>query len=504
LASSVVLAGIGLVYYISDYRTAFVHPHRFDNHVDMLLGNRPGFGWRDFVVPFQEFAPGEYRPRFLTYFLMLVDLRLRMAAYEFFVPAPGASISWVFEMTVTPYLLYRLVGNLTGVRMASVSTVALYLSSIGFLSGVSMYFTPGKPLANTTLAAILFWMSEIERRRPGALFLESQLRERWYVLLVAFVGLFLDEMPIAIFMLVPVCFPSLFAKQGLSKALIARNVGFFLLPALAFLAFVLIVVPLLTQFFYGYRFDYLSSLLGIGKGAAGAKSFYEGPYGRFGVSNLFHNFSSLFGLSLTPEWIAPLTRHPSAGGVISGQATTVAKVAIFAIVAVALARLARGPQAANLRRYALACMVFVVFISLVSGRHVPFITGYYYGSAWAVPFSVFAGLSVGMAYKIGARACMIAAAAVLMIVTTQLQNYASINRAYRDVHNEGMVRHAYKEKLRLAAQGGTTRSELNAIWSAWKRGELATYLSANSVTPGAVFLIVELQWLERARKLRAS
>ena len=76
------------------YDLSFVHPHRFENHLPMLVPETTRLQWRDFVMPFQEFASGEYRARFLPY---AINLKLRLAFYQFGVLPPALSLSWILQ-----------------------------------------------------------------------------------------------------------------------------------------------------------------------------------------------------------------------------------------------------------------------------------------------------------------------------------------------------------------------------------------------------------------------
>jgi hypothetical protein len=501
IAISIAFGLTALYFCIFDFSLSFVHPHRYEVHLPIMLGDHVGFALDDLLKPFLEFAPGEHRPRFLTYALILFDLRLRMIAYDYLILPPGTSIAWILQLFVAPYFLFRLVRNISGNISASMASVAVYISSVGFLSGFSMYFTPGKPLSNVIFIAVLYWMSEINRQlRDGELYWDSKLREKWWIGLSLLLGLLLDEMPLFAVALAPLCFPHRFLSNSVSRKIQLRNIIFYLQPVWCFLIISLFIAPLITSYALNYRFDYFSSLFGIGSGAAGAKSFYEGPYGKFGFLNLFQNFSTLIVSSLLPDQISALTKHPSAGGVISAQSNGWLQILVLMLFSVGLWKLSRKPflvSRAFFPKMLVSSVLFVVFISLLSGRHVPFITGYYYGCAWSILFSICIGLSFDAISLSGRLAKLLASIVILWIAMVQINNFLVINHSYISVHNDGMARFSYKDKFNLSDADKITVTEADFIWKAWKQDQLQEYLNGNTVSTSSLFLIVELDWLHK-------
>jgi hypothetical protein len=108
LVAVLAAATAGLVApFLLHYDESFVHPHRFENHLPALVPQHLALQWRDLVLPFQEFAPGEFRPRFLTYLIILLELKLRLAFYRFGVLHPTFSLSWIL-LGLSAWLLFRI------------------------------------------------------------------------------------------------------------------------------------------------------------------------------------------------------------------------------------------------------------------------------------------------------------------------------------------------------------------------------------------------------------
>jgi hypothetical protein len=152
----------------------------------------------------------------------------------------------------------------------------------------------------------------------------------------------------------------------------------------------------------------------------------------------------------------------------------------------------RDPAALRLRGFLRAILGFILFMSLLSGRHVPYISGYVYGSAFAVLFSCAAGLAVSLAGEFGkTRACALAVG----IAAVQAFNFQAINRPWVDWHNAHWPARQ-RRGLTVAAGRTTSRRELREIHRRWQERRLDEYISETPVSSGALFLIYELRRLD--------
>lgn len=504
-----------LIYpYFIEYGRTFVHPHRFDEHLKRLVPEHIGFAWHDLVLPFQEFAPGEYRARFLTYYIIMVNLRLKLAFYDIGVPPPAASIAWPL-LLLSAWILYRFIVEATRDRLAAALSVLIFVSSTGFLSSFTMLFTAGKSLTILVFVVALRLMQMIDAKAaPGQLLHQVPGTLKYWLGVVVFLGLLLDEVPIftplLVFLVYPECFLRWPLRRDDFRSTLATG-AFHAAPVVLFLAFVLLIVPLITEHWFGYHFRYLETLLGFGKGAAGAKSLFVGPYGGFTLQTLITNTRTFFGLMFVPSQLAPLVAYPGSGGVLSGQAVNLAQLAILIPLVGGIGFLALGAKGIQGRRFRLvllATLLFVAFQSMINGRHVPYITAYYYGA----PFALFGALVV--AFTIAElvrrvrvdRKPLVASLCVLavgVVVSIQVHNFNQINESYLYIHDERMARPMHAKSIPLAKKGQrVTADELTAIWRAWKRGEMETYIAAHPVSAGAIFLVAELRWLNTLRSRR--
>lgn len=476
----------------------FIHPHVFENIGPMLL-DKNGNLYEELINIFKEPAPGEFRPRFITYAIALFDLRFKYFLYSFlnFIPI-NFSFAWIFTLIIGPVFLYKAIKNIASDQFIGLCAIIIYMSSIGFLSGFGMYFLEGKALSNVIFIMVFYFATKINNDLPvKALYFDSKGCTKWLTSLVLLIGLFIDEIPIFAFLIPIILFPErFFDKNALAKS--AGNMLLFILPALIFLVVVIIFVPIITERVFGYRFDYIGSLFAKGDAAAGAKSFYQGPYGVFGWKNIAVNFSTLFGINLFPWQIVPLIKDPAVGGVISDQSNGVVKWLLVVPLAFMVIRSIKKARSNDFIPLAIKstclCIAYIVFSSLLAGRHVPFITGYYYASAWPVLFTILI-TSIILVYKntdlLSNKKIL---TGVLAISIIQVNNFYAINDSWISLHNNRMVYPNYKNKYNLTTEPASIE-RLNLILSAWREDRLDNFLRTSNIASGEVYLVCDLNWI---------
>src|SRR5208282_3118821 len=299
-----VASGLYALYYLAGYQNAVVHPHFFIDNMRALTDEHLEIRWREVLNVFYAFGgPLEYRPRFLMYLILFFDYHLRFFLYDYVLVPPTFSVAWVPQLIVGPYYFYRLMRNLTRDKQAAWLTLAVYLSSVGFLSGISIAFAPGKALSHVIYILALFLASALDRRAaPRRPLLTIPGPEKYLLLALLFFGTFLDEMPFFAFALVPLMFPARFLpfswKPGeLSRS--ALNAALWVLPFACFLFFTLVVTPIITEHIFHYRFDYIDTLLNRNLTVEGTLPA-EGALGDFSVRTVVVNFLALFGSTIVP------------------------------------------------------------------------------------------------------------------------------------------------------------------------------------------------------------
>ena len=489
------------------YDNSFVHPDFYRSILPETLRDGLFFQRHDFINAFQLRSAGEFRPRFLAYLIQAWDQKLRLFSYNYFlVPPTFSPISWLLELIVGPYFLFRAVHNLTEDRGAAIAATVVYTSTTGFLSGFTMVLLQGKNLSNVALIICVYLASEISKKTARNEYLyQSPGNHRHLLLVCMFLGLFIDEQPIFLFFLIPTLFPELFFPHSLKTIewrKIFLNGLFFSIPGFLFLGFVVLVVPAITERNFGFRFDYLGNTLLVGENTRGAQSLLAGPYARFSWSLVYENAMTLFGFAAVPSQISPFVK--SDYGNYPG--TQVANIAKWIFVAGALLSTAilttygKQPARHYLKTMPVFFFSFFLLLTLLLVRQFPVATGYYYGAMFASAFAIFVGLGYGAFASLRPSLRVVAAGFVLFLAIVGISNFSKVNRGWILTHNETLTRENAQSIVQLADQRKLERGELLDIWHAWKSGDLTHYLDVTPISTGAVYLVAELQSLDRARR----
>jgi hypothetical protein len=495
LLVTVALATISIIAF--DFRLNFVHPTDFQDILGRTVSNGLSLHLSDLQNAITQFGISESRPRFLALLVEEYDIKLRLFLDKYLIlPATLQPISWFLEIATGPFFLFRLVRNLGGDRIASTIAVAIYLSSTGFLSGISMAFIPGKALTSVVLIMAMYFLSLIAREDAQAKFSEAPA---WIVLMVTvtvFLGLFLDEVDLFAFVLLPIMFWPLFwenAARPVGRKPDWKGIAICAAPGILFLAVVVVVVPSFYDQIFHRPFDYLGNFFAIGVSAQGAKSMFVGPHGTLGWPIIWQDFTNLFGIAVVPVQLSPFASDdPHDVNLI--QITNLAQLAGLGAFFAALIFCAtfRNKSALWLRRTLLAALMFVVLMTWLSIRHNPIIIGFYYGASISVFLALLVGLGVAVIPDRGPLMRLVAVAFASVLVLVQINNFFFVNERWRVLHYEYVVRPAVEKQINLSREEGTG-AQLSAIWSAWKAGSLEPYLSQNAVPVDSVYLVYELR-----------
>lgn len=162
-----------------------------------------------FNLPLFEYAPRPTRP--LSAYFEIVDTKFRNWLWNFFVPHPSFSLTWLFSLILAPLFLFLLLRNLDVNVNTALAAISLYLANPGVLSCVSMSGRPGKPMTNFAIILCLYLTSFLYKRD----FVEKKTNKvpslEWYVLMgVIFLSFFWDETAIILYPAVILLFPRVF------------------------------------------------------------------------------------------------------------------------------------------------------------------------------------------------------------------------------------------------------------------------------------------------------
>lgn len=487
-------------------------------HVVLLLGNRyavvsPPFFY-DTLAPFYWFgADGgsrnlldvfvfnnvtEYRPRFLTWLLMMLDTRVRYGLYEWFLVPATFSVCWIFYFAAAPYLLFRSIVNITNDRTAALVTTLAYACSIGFLASLTFAFTPGKPMTNVAFIAVLWLASSIDRSEPAGRLLFYRIDRRHFPLwAVLFLACFLDEVGYLAPLFPVFLFPERFWRRGDLRETVA-NFLLYSIPSVMFLLIVLVVVPLITQSVFGYRFDFVASVLNMrGDGLPAGEG---GVLAGFTPEKWVTDTAVLLG-----DYFFPL-RIAASEGSITEHDLWIRLPLVAMLLAGLYAAFHLRNSAGRASRLVFKASVFFVTMtvlhSLLMGRHLVTVHEYYYGSVFAVLIAVIVGLTFWRLRR-SAASILVIAGPLAYSLLMQIANFHAINSYYADYFRTQSAVSVGKNFHVSEVMGPPSSDELHSIHQAWRERRLDAYVRKTPISSGAIYLAYELRFIDVCRSAQA-
>ncbi|MGO8867092.1 MAG: hypothetical protein ACLQME_11380 [Alphaproteobacteria bacterium] len=487
-------AALTAIYVCQDEHIA-VHPAWYLEDMPALTYGNGKFGAEELIKQFQNFGGWiEFRPRFLAYFILTLDQYLRFFLYPFWRIPTNFSIMYIPEL-ISVVLFYRTVFNLTSRKNSAQVGTALYVTSLGFTSGLSYMFLAGKPMTNVIFIVIAAIASEMWKKDETKLFIEHSPGHQLIILLTMFIGFNFDEGAFFAPLIAPTLFPSLFVPRDPRRRLGGRtalNLLVYFLPVLCFLLFVLVIVPVITRATYGYDFDFISTVLGTHD-----PRMHEADYGlagRFTPTTLYLNFLALLEPSFIPWQLRPYLGWGGQSIVGSLYIGTVV------IVAVWVARLGSIFDRRLAFRSLVLLGLFILFSALLNGRHAIIVNGYYYGSAIAVFVSLSLALLVRAASARGIRAQGVALLLVAWPIAIQIDHsvYATSQSqiGYNALAADDYSKNSPLGFVKLDRQRPVSGQELDWIWRMWKAGKLLE-IGSRRISPGSLYLVAELYRLDQ-------
>ncbi len=190
-------------------------------HSSTMERLKEAFNWQlmEGTIWWEGVAPGS-RARPLSYLALVLNIILRNWLFQFILPHPSLSLTWMVALALSPFFLFRLMTNLTHDKNVALMTTILYLSLPGTLIPVMMYFHPGKVFSNFFFIFCLYLASRIQKKTDSGDFRTF----KWdFLFLVATVclSLLFDEYSLFIFFLIPLFFPKIFIKHSKSFAILS-------------------------------------------------------------------------------------------------------------------------------------------------------------------------------------------------------------------------------------------------------------------------------------------
>lgn len=460
------------------------------------LDNGLAFTWKDLNKAFDPLTFDVIRPRFLNYLITVLNVKFRLALYEYFIPPVNLSLMLLVHLIVSPVLFFMTARNLVKSGSIAFVTTCLYIASVGFLSTGAFFVQPGKVLSHP-LALLLLWILSLMQKCDEQKYFAEQSKPLVALVFgLNLIALSLDDTYTIVTLVACVLFWRLFTPKAWTGPHLVRAVlsaFVFFVPFLLFAGFVWKVAPGLSEAAGAGRCDYFHFALGQSSAVAQTPLW---PVLRDLATTAIA--SSLF---VRPY---PETMSGVALRLTNLQAILVtAMLAGIALFAFMQAR--KQPAAPNWKSNPVAAplaalAVYFVLQAVLQRFHIQITGSYYYASLSAIFASLFAA---SVLVSLQARAAAIGQAVVLVIMVFQLSNFVDINQRWKTMHmplipfSLSTARDIYKNvvtdegKVPAAAQAARM-AKIRADWLAGRRQDLST--EAN--WPGSVaWFLVEMNAL---------
>jgi len=431
LMAGILLAAIVNVFFIlSNYANCFQDAEAMVWFTPAALEKGASFSRDDFANIFNVwgFDNGWNRPRFLSYTFYIIAIKTRLLLWNLMPPHPSLSVVWLFSLILAPIMLFKYLRLILKDTTAALAGVAVYISACGYLSSGTMMFHPGKPLLNVIVIALLFLIARDapaenpDRRNPG--FVPSVF---YGVLPLLTASLFLDEMAIFCFLILPIWSPRYFFPYRFDRKNIivcAKNILFYLIPAGILLIMVLAVTPAIAKAAFGKTFDFFGCIQHNLRLEQLTPGFLAG------------HFFTFFSASLVPWGILKL-RFPAPE--ITGTADLLGAQIFYAVAVLFTAYLFIKNKTVVFARNKILTLlvVFVLAQSFNISFHIQRIplTGYYYGAVFSVMFASLSGLVILLLREKVRFGRLLAPVILGYVVVMQSMNFLVINNSWR-IHSD--------------------------------------------------------------------
>ena len=522
----IICAILLLCYYIiqlSDYSMLFVHPHTYWDFAPFFPDIATNF-WKE-IANIREIVEFDCRPRYLNWFIWLLDIKAHdWSMYHFFIP-PTFSFSWIFTLLLSPLFLYKSLLNLKIEKAHARLCLLVYFTSFSVQTHLFYFFLPSKYLSMFFLIFTFYLGSNLVRKNEYRNTYYSTLyrtKEVWLLFGACAISFLADDTSLAIIIVFPFVFYDLFLPSKLSIASIKKNYASIIQSILLFFSPVflfLISLPLTFPSFYYYVLQ---------QGLQHKSTQNQGIFSKLIdiVCLMYPNFIALFSTSLFPYWAynkAPLLNPLDwdAGKISFNQmrpdffkAILVVLLFLWICVLVKKSRNLFG------RRFILGLIMFLFAHSLANSFHLQVVNGYYYGAN----FALFITLFIAVLSQILPSTRVVFPLVVLCILMTQILNFNFFNTnqlAYQATSYKEYVantvyfqpqtevfRDIFQKKWKLnlvefhmkTAGDFMEKEQLHLILDAWKKGELWGFLEKNPIRANNVYLPLLLSRLPTPSK----
>jgi len=464
------LAVYGLSFLLNDSVT-WVNPEYLVFSVPGAMDSGPGFSWKDLAKAFDPLTFDVVRPRFLNYLITALNVKFRLALYEYFIPPPNISLMLIAHVLLSPLLLFLTVRNLVKSNSIALSAACLYVTSVGFLSTSVFFVQPGKILIHP-MTMLLLWVLSVMQRRDATKYFSEQAPG--LVLLICamnFVAFSVDDTyliaaPVACVLFWRLFLPRRLQADHLRRAALAAFL--FFAPFALFILFAWKVAPEISAAVGAGACNYIG--FAIDKSATAAMTPFWDVFGNLSgtavaSSLLFHPF---------PQGLSAVQLR------LTGLGAFAVAIELLALLYLAV-RYRRAPDGVqgsvidSAAAAAVALAVYLVMQSFLQRFHVQITGSYYYASLTAIFFSLLLACVVA---SLPPKRQWLGQAVLAVLMVFQLANFIDLNTRWKVMHmplipySFDTVRGIYKNVTSEGALSPTDadRERMTAIWKGWKEG----------------------------------
>lgn len=431
--------------------------------------------WTDLFRGFDPRLFDIERPRFINYIITILNVKLRLLSYDYFIPPANLSLGLIIHLLFAPILFFTLCCKLFVNRWYALLGTCLYVASIGFLSSVAIFPQPGKNIIHTLTLLLFVMMAALHETGETRPFGEDR---RHIVALVMFLNLIcmsIDEQYVIVAVAGGVLFHRLFLPASWKPHDIlrsARALGLYFSPIAAFGLFLAFVAPFVSSIFGSGRCNYIGQAAQLA-----SEKFSVIPYWP-----IFGDITSTaFAAFFLPK---PFSPDMSAFHLFLQGWSLVAFILCMTVLVILLLRRAVFTQGEAIVerhlslpwRLALTAIVYFLLQTMLQRLHDQVTGGYYYTSLAAIFISLLT-ISLFVTPSIG-RERFILPYLLPVFMVFQIANFIDLNARWESVHipltrDLLHMRHQYpnlvanKNEPRTAVQA----ARMEDLWNRWKRGE---------------------------------
>lgn len=458
---------------LSDESVAWMNHEYLIFSLPGALLNGVHLQWADLFRGFDPYLFDVIRPRFINYVVTIFNVKLRLLAYEYFIPPANLSLGLVVHLLFAPVLFFALCCKLFVNRWVALLGACLYVASVGFLSSVAIFAQPGKNIIHTLTLALFVALATLHENKQTRPFGEER---RHIVALVMFLNLIavsIDEQYVIVATAAPVLFYRLFLPASLRAPDLrrsARALGLYFAPLAAFALFVVAGAP------------FVSAMLGSGR-CSYAGQFFHYTVDKFPAIPFWPLFADITSTAFAafflpnpfPPDMSPFKLY-LAGWPLAAVGGCLAVIAALLVNRAVSSRISPDRQLDLPWRLSLSALVYFLMQTMLQRLHEQVTGGFYYESLAAIFISLLV-VSLFAARNAG-RERFILPCLLPLFMVFQIATFIDLNARWESAHipltrDLLKMRNAYpnlvvnENKPRSAEQ----TARMDDLWRRWKRGE---------------------------------